>query len=63
MSTTHTPPYFTIDTDNAIIRLYTDRAIAGGLTAAGVIQLRRDLTTVAAGVSDVTGARFRVVAE
>lgn len=50
----------TIDTDNAIIRLYRDNAKEYGLTPAAILRLRNDLATLAIGVSSVSGATFRV---
>ena len=53
--------FFTIDTDNAIIRLYTKRCDDAGLSITSLAQLQRDLNAVALGVSFTTGATFRVV--
>ena len=47
-------PIITVDTDNAIVRLYSERA--GQLAE----QLRRDAEAIAAALSHATGARFRV---
>jgi len=53
--------FITIDTDNAVIRFYRLRAMAAGMTNEALAQLESDLETLAAGVSYVTGATFRVV--
>jgi len=54
-------PLITIDTDNAVIRIYLDRARAAGLSDDGIIRLRLDAYAIANTVSGVSGARFDVV--
>ena len=60
---TTTNPLITIDTDNAIIRLYISRAHDAGLSAAAIARLRLDAEALATAVSAVSGAEFRVRSE
>ncbi len=54
-------PLITIDTDNAVIRIYLDRARAAGLSDDGISRLSLDADAIAAAVSSVSGARFDVI--
>lgn len=56
----HDTKIITIDTDNAVIRLYSTEARRQGVSEVTIRQLRHDLAAVAMGVSSVTGASFRV---
>lgn len=51
---------FTIDTDCAAIRVYPARARAAGMTDRAIDGMIIDLHHLAAGVSKVAGAIFRV---
>lgn len=52
--------FFTIDTDNAIIRLYQGNATANGLKPDALKRLNRDLHTMAYGLTVAHGVDYRV---
>lgn len=60
---TNSKPLITIDTDNAVIRLYVLRSHEAGLSESAIARLRLDAEAIATAVSAVSGAEFRVRSE
>jgi hypothetical protein len=52
--------FVTIDTDNAIIRFYRNRAWLTGMNEQALDRLETDLRTLAQGVSHASGCTFDV---
>lgn len=53
--------FFTIDNDNAVIRLYRARVAAAGLDDQTIRQLHTDLEIMAQGISMAVGVNYIVV--